>query len=188
MKLYTWTKKRSLPRLALKGLPAGADLDHESRAEMWLDSMYGDDEPGDRNVLLAVDVDGLEEILEVDGDWAYYLLESGDVKREDFEGWTDLEKTSGLFGYMVTNGTVPPERITVLGLMAPGFGEATDIPWDGSMDEILKKALVFDPKPLKAFKQPLVTRLLRSIFLPKHKLYGAGKKVTMGIRLARVDA
>lgn len=189
MKLYTYTKKRSLPRLALRGLPEGADLEHPERLEPMLDSMYGDEEPGDPNVALEVDVTGLEELLMVDADWAFHLQESGDVKEEDWYEWTDLEKTAQLFGYMVTDASIPPERITVLGELRPDFGPVSvDVPWHGSTEEILAFVFQGKPKPLKAFKQPLVTRLLRSIFLPKHKLYGAGKKVVMGMRLTRVGA
>jgi len=188
VKLYTYTKKRSLPRMALKGLPPGADLDHFERIELVLDSMYGDDEPKDPNVMLEVDVDGLEESLEVDGEWAYYLLDQGSVKESDFMDWTDLEKTADLFGYMVTNEPISPDRITVLGELRPDFGDAEDISWGSPPGELFPTIFRTSPKPLKAFAQPLVTRLLRSIFLPKHKLYGSGKRAVMGLRLRKVGA
>ena len=187
MKLYVYTKKRSLPRLALKGLPEGAELDHASRLPLTLDAMYGDDEPGDPSVLLEIDADGLEPALEVDGEWAYHLLDAGDVKEEDFNEWTDLERTAELFGFMVTNEVIPPNRITVLGQLRPDFGEA-DVPFDGPPEETLSAAFPAKPTPLKAFKQPFVTRLLRSIFLPQHKLYGSGRKAVLGVRLVRVSA
>jgi hypothetical protein len=188
VKLYVYTKKRSLPRLALKGLPDGAELDHFNRIQLTLDAMYGDDEPNDPNVMLEVDVDGLEPILEVDGEWAYHLLERGDVEEGDFNEWTDLERTASLFGFMVTNDVIPPNRITVLGELRPDFGEAENIPWESPPEELFPTVFRTAPKPLKAFKQPLVTRLLRSIFLPQHKLYGSGKRAVMGVRLVQVNA
>lgn len=187
MKLYTYTHKRSLPRLALKGLPAGADLDHPGTLPLMLETMYGDDEVKDPVIMLEVDVTGLEEYLEVEGEWAYRLLESGDVKEEDFNEWTDLEKTAELFGFMVTNEIIPPERITVLGQMRPDYDEA-GISLEAPPEELLRQIFQEAPRPLKAFKQPFVTRLLRSIFLPKHGLYGAGKKVALGTRLVKVVA
>lgn len=188
MKLYVYTKKRSLPRLAIKGLPDGAELDHPERLPMTLDSMYGDDDPKDPNVMLEVEVDGLEPILEVEGEWAYHLLNSGDVKEEDFIEWTDLDRTAELFGFMVTNDVIPPSRITVLGQLRPDFETAEDVPFDGPPGETLKAAFPAKPTPLKSFKQPLVTRLLRSIFLPQHKLYGSGKQAVLGVRLVQVSA
>lgn len=191
MKLYTYTKKRSLPRLALKGLPKGSDLGHPSEFESSLDGMYGDyeDNDADPNIMLEVDVTGLKASLEVDMEWAFQLMSDGYAKEEDLEGWTDIDKTAELFGYIVTNEVIPANRITVLGELRPDFGSASmDVPWDGSPEEILAFTFLDEPKPLKSFKQPLVTRLLRSIFLPKHKLYGSGNKVTMGVRLVRVNA
>lgn len=188
MKLFVYTKKRSLPRLALKGLPEGAELDHASRLPLTLEAMYGDDDPADPNVMLQVDADGLEPALEVDGDWAYHLLNEGDVKEEDFTEWTDLERTAEIFGFMVTSETIPVNRITVLGQLRPDFGEVDDVPFDGSPEEILRAAFPAKPTPLKAFKQPFVTRLLRSIFLPQHKLYGSGKRAVLGVRLVEVSA
>lgn len=155
---------------------------------MTLDAMYGEDDPADPNVMLEVDADGLEPALEVDAEWAYRLLNDGDVKEEDFAEWTDLEKTAELFGFMVTNEIIPPSRITVLGELRPDFGETTDVPFDGPPEETLRAAFPAKPTPLKSFKQPFVTRLLRSIFLPQHKLYGSGKNAVLGVRLVEVRA
>jgi hypothetical protein len=192
VKLYTYTKKRSLPRLAMKGLPKGAALGHSSNFESALDGMYGDYEgpkDTDPNVMLEVDVTGLEPDLVVDAQWAFQLISDGYAEEEDFDEWTDLDKTAELLGYMLTDAVIPPGRITVLGELRPDFGPASlDAPWDGSTEEILAFCFLGKPKPLKSFRQPLVSRLLRSIFLPQHKLYGSGKKVTMGVRLVRVNA
>jgi len=188
VKLYTYTKKHSLPRMALRGLPSGASLDHPEQLSTVLENMYGDDEdPKDPNVLLEVDVEGLEQILVVDAEWAYHLLEQGDVKEEDFIEWTDLEKTAQLFGFMTSDDVITPDRITVLGQLRKDFGESADLS-ASNLDELLAAALIGQRTPLKAFKQALVSRLLRSIFLPQHKLYGKGRQAVMGMRLVKVSA
>lgn len=188
MKLYTYTKKHSLPRLALRGLPSGADLEHPDQMSTVLENMFGDDaDPKDPNILLEVDVDGLAEILVVDGEWAYHLLEGGDVKEEDFIEWTDLEKTAKLFGFMTSEEVIAPDRIMVVGQLRPNFGEMEDLPVDDPA-ALMDAALIGQRTPLKAFKQALVSRLLRSIFLPQHKLYGKGPRAVMGVRLVEVSA
>jgi hypothetical protein len=185
VKLYTYTAERSLPRLATEGLPEDSALDHPNMLESLVDSMYGEEEPGP-HVMLEVDVTGLQDRLMVDGEWGNSLIESGDAKEEDFFEWTDLEKTAAVAGYMVTAEPIPPGRVKVLGQLRPDFDDLEGVDFEMPPDELFKLILAGKPKPLKAFKQPLVTRLLRSIFLPKHGLYGTGERVVMGMRLVEV--
>jgi hypothetical protein len=183
MKLYTYTKKRSLPRLALKGLPEGSDLYGPDYLFSLIDSAYGDDEPNDPVTILEVDASGMT-IRDVDlyGEWSHVMYDWG-AKEEEIEALKTVEDVASYSGWLETLEPVPPGQITVLGEFPEDFGvssEGIDSPED------LAKVLVGKPRPLKSFKQPLVTRLLRSIFLPKHKLYGAGRSAVMGSRLVEV--
>lgn len=183
MKLYTYTHKRSLPRLALKGLPAGAELYGPDYLFSLVDGAYGDDEPRDPVVILEIDASDMT-IRDVDlyGEWLHVMYDWG-AKGEAIEALKTLEAVVDYSGWLETNEPVPPDRITVLGEFPEGFGTSEE---GINSPEDFAKVLVNGPKPLKLFKQPFVTRLLRSIFLPKHKLYGAGKNATMGCRLVEV--
>lgn len=184
MKLYTYTKKRSLPRLALKGLPGGSELYAPDYLFSLIDSAYGDDDPKDPVVLLEVDASRMTlKDIDLYGEWIHVIYDWGG-KDEDVEALKTVEDVANYSGWLQTNEPIPPDRITVLGGFPEDFGtseESIDSPED------LARVLKEKPKPLKSFAQPLVTRLLRSIFLPKHKLYGAGKRMVMGTRLVQVD-
>lgn len=183
MKLYTYTKKRSLPRLALKGLPGGSDLYGPDYIFALLDGAYGDDEPNDPVVILEIDASDMTiRDLDLYGEWSH-VMSDWNAKDEDIEALKTVEDVANYSGWMETLEPVPPGKITVLGQLPEDFG-TSEKPVDSPED--LAKVLVNGPKPLKTFKQPFVTRLLRSIFLPKHKLYGSGKSATMGSRLVEV--
>lgn len=192
MKLYTYTMQRSLPRLALKGMPPGFwfSPDMETAFEwMSMDS----ENPKDPPVMLEVDSDGLEEYFGVDGGVIedYAVMASEDAESEGAEDpdtayekvyllaeeldaaprgkkWiqTILENFDGANNM----STIPARKVTVL--------RVKDMDWPDGLDKEPKIEYSGPPQPLTAFKQPLVTRLLRSIFLPKHKLYGAGRPVS----------
>lgn len=183
MKLYTYTRKRSLPRLAVKGLPAGAELYGPDYLFSLVDGAYGDDELRDPVVILEIDASDMT-IRDVDfyGEWLHVMYEWG-AKDGDIEALKTVQDVADYSGWFETSEPVPPDRITVLGEFPADFGTSDQ---GINSPEDFAKVLVDGPKPLKLFKQPFVTRLLRSIFLPKHKLYGAGKKATMGSRLMEV--
>lgn len=196
MKLYTYTMERSLPRLALKGLPERFPLFGSV-----VPAAEGANEisaPKERAVVLEVDADGLDDILQVSGERVEDVAEmarqdaeaeedrpSGRVSEEaamkaydEVYGWAhnlgSVEEMLEKFDVVENMDVIPASRITVLGV------GTLEQPEDFSQDPTVTFAA--KPRPLKAFQQPLVTRLLRSIFLPQHKLYGAGKRrgATMG--------
>jgi hypothetical protein len=192
VKLYTYTMERSLPRMALKGMPEGFPLYGVPLPAAEEVATQNISNPKDRAVVLEVNADGLDSILVVSGE---RVEDVASMAQDDIEGdpdrpegrvteeqaikayeevysWTEnlgsvaeaLEK----FDVVENQDVIPASRITVL-----GFGKVEypdDIEGEGKV--------VFEaaPKPLKSFGQPFVTRLLRSIFLPKPKLYGAGKR------------
>ena len=197
MKLYTYTMERSLPRMALKGMPRyfplwGTPVPAAEMAQM-------DDTPKDRALVLEVDADGLEEILVLSGqrveDMASMAHDDvqSDPEMEDgpekdaaaekayndvydaAESVSSIEDVLEKFDVIENAEEIDPSRIKVLGI--------PDIKYPDDIEEDAKVTFEEKPKPLKAYKQPLVTRLLRSIFLPRHKLYGAGKRhrPTMGL-------
>lgn len=197
MKLYTYTRERSLPRMALKGMPKffpmwGSVAPAAEMAEM-------DKMPNDLPLVLEVDVDGLESILAVSPE---RVEDVATMAQDDVENDPDLpegEKTEAAaekaysdvyeaadnlssvedmiekFDVVENIEEIDPSRIKVLGI--------PDIQYPDDVEEDPKVSFEEPPKSLKAYKQPLVTRLLRSIFLPRHKLYGAGKRhrPTMGL-------
>lgn len=183
MKLYTYTKKRSLPRLALRGLPGGSDLHGAGYLPLMIDFAYGDDEPNDRVVILEVDASDMTiRDLDLSGRWAHVMYDWG-AKEEDIEALKTVEDVVNYSWWMETLELVSPNKITVLGEFPDDFGaseESIESPED------LTKVLVGKPRPLTSFKQALVTRLLRSIFLPKHKLYGSGRSAVMSSSLVEV--
>ena len=189
MKLYAWTHPKSLPRMALNGMPAGFPLYGSllSAAESAFE---------DQSVVLEVDVSALDEILGIDGDWVEAMASdaSEDAASEAEVSGKDAEKAAeeaygkvydeahgmnekgveaaiSFAEWLVNQAPIPTSRITVLG--HPKIEGEYD-----PADPDMAPEVAFDsaPKPLKDFKQLLVTRLMRSIFLPKPKLYGAGKK------------
>jgi hypothetical protein len=183
VKLYTYTKKRSLPRLALRGLPEGSDLYGPNYLQALIDSAYGDDEPNDPVVLLEVDASGMTmRDIDLYGEWAHVMYDWG-VGDDVIEALKTVEEVVEHAGWLVTLEPVPANRLTVLGEFPEAFGTSND---NINAPEDLVKVLVGKRGPLTSFKQPLVTRLLRSIFLPKHKLYGAGRSAVMGSRLVEV--
>lgn len=197
MKLYTYTMERSLPRMALKGMPRyfplwGTVAPAAEGAEM-------DDTPKDRGLVLEVDLDGLEDILVVSGERVEDVASmahddvSEDPDREEgpateaaaekaysdvydtAEGMKSVQEMLEKFDVVENIEEIDPSRIKVLGI--------PEVTYPDEIEEDAKVAFEEKPKPLKAYKQPLVTRLLRSIFLPRHKLYGAGnrRRPTMGL-------
>jgi hypothetical protein len=183
VKLYTYTRRSSLPRLALKGLPEGSDLYGPDHLFSLIDSAYGDDKPSDPVVILEVDAAGMTlRDIDLYGEWLHVIYGWG-AKDEDIKALKTVEAVVNYSGWLETNEPVQPGRVTVLGEFPDDFGTS-----DESIDspEDLAKVLVGKQKPLTSFKRPLVTRLLRSIFLPKHKLYGTGRSAVMGSRLVEV--
>lgn len=183
MKLYTYTKKRSLPRLALRGLPAGSELYGDEHLFMLADGAYGDDTPEDPIVVLEVDASQMTlNDLDLDGDWRHLLYEWG-ATDEQIDAVKTVEDAVKDTGWVQTLEPVPPTKIKVLGGFRPNWGEHPADVVDSAED--LTRALVGPAKPLTAFRQAFVTRLMRSIFLPRHKLYGAGTP-RMGTSLVEV--
>lgn len=176
MKLYAWTAEHSLPRMALKGVPGGFPFygSLEEAAEL---SAWDYDEKGKPYVILELNADGLDDIFVIDGGWGNAMIEMAAEEAEsEAEGMKAAEKVQNrldnlkdladmidVAGWVENVEIIPSSRITVLGV--------ADEPTEEG--EVKFKAA---PHPLKAFKQPYVTRLLRSIFLPQHKLYGAGQR------------
>lgn len=177
MKLYTWTAQRSLPRMALKGMPERFPFYGDLEQAAVLSSADYDDD-GKPYIVLELDAIGLDDIFTIDGEWGWGLVE---MASQDAETEAEGEKAAALVEERLNNlkdlkdmidvaswvenvEVIPAKRITVLGVAE----ESTE---EGGVK--FKAA----PHPLKAFQQPLVTRLLRSIFLPRHKLYGAGPKM-----------
>lgn len=179
MKLYTWTAEHSLPRMALKGMPEGFSLygNIEQAAEL---SAMDYDEKGKPYIVLEVDATGLDDIFVVSGEWGSALAE---MTSEDTENEAEAEKATEKIWNRLNNlkdladmidvadwvenaETIPPNKVTVLGVPDESTGEEEG--------QVKFKAA---PHPLKAFRQPYVTRLLRSIFLPQQRLYGASPKM-----------
>jgi len=188
VKLYTYTMERSLPKLALKGLPRefplfGSAVPAAEMAEM---------ESGgkERAVVLEVDVDGLDDVIVVSGerveDVAVMASESIDFSEgenpedeakaqaaydevyKDAHNLSSIQDMLDKFEMVMNQEEIGSSRITVLGV--PDLEYSEDIGGD-------PKVTYDRPRQaLKIYKQALVTRLLRSIFLPQHKLYGSGKR------------
>jgi len=190
VKLYTYTTERSLARMALKGMPRffpmwGSVAPASEMAEM-------DKTPKDIPVVLEIDIDGLESILAVSPE---RVEDVASMAQDDVENDPDLpegQKTEAAaekaysdvydaaenlssvedmiekFDVVENTEEIGPSRIKVLGI--------PDIQYPDDVEEEPKVSFEESPRPLKAYKQPLVTRLLRSIFLPRHKLYGAHKR------------
>ena len=207
MKLYTVTYEHSLPRLALKGMPYGtllyAEL-YEAVEEAFTMAEDDDSKP----VILVMDGDAVEDITGVDGDWGEAMIEMAgsdvmykaeeegrqateeeieaaqDAFRERLENLQNLQDAIDIAGNVMSLDTIPAKLISVLGEVdvpkgweeAAQEGEGED--WKPPVPEFKGK-----PRPLTSFKRPYVTRLLRSIFLPTPKLYGAGMAgARMGLR------
>lgn len=184
MKLYTYTAERSLPRMALKGMPDGFTL----LGDLSLLAELMDEEPSKALVVLEIDASGLDSIMGVSGDTVEQIaeMEARDATSEGKSAdeaysriynadVSSIEKAVEVFDEVTNEEIIPASRITVLGRLESltfpkGIDEPAEVKFKGT------------PKPLSAFKQPFVSRLLRSIFLPKHKLYGSGKRgrPTMG--------
>lgn len=202
MKLYAYTMDYSLPRLALKGF---SEEIHLQTLEGAAQAAIEDSTEKARAVVLEIDADEIPIIppsfRSMDG-IADGFAEDATYGRDDlteeqkqalyekaYDEMSDKLSTAedpqlflDLVGYVKNDGAIPPSKITVLGhptLQEPDYAaihaaaEAA-----GKEPEYPEPTVTFDapPKPLKSFKQPLVSRLLRSIFLPQHKLYGAGKR------------
>lgn len=184
MKLYTYTKKHSLPRLALRGLPGGSELYGPDYIFSLVDGAYGeDDNPADPVVILEVDASHLT-LADVDlyGSWFHAVSEWGG-KDEDIASLKTVSDVVEYSGWLDTLEPIPPTKITVLGGFKPNFGASSE---GANTADDLPRILTGPPRPLVSFKQPLVTRLLRSIFLPKHKLYGSGRGAVMASRLVEM--
>lgn len=186
MKLYTYTMERSLPRMALKGMPAGFPLYGEigPAAEM----AEQDTSPKDQAVVLEVDADGMDHVLVVSGE---RVEDVAAMAQEDAENDPDVTEAAAQEAYtkvydeaenissvedmlekfdVIESGQViHPSRIKVLG--------APEVEFPDDLEQEMKVTFEQKAMPLKAFSMPLVTRLLRSIFLPKHKLFGARRRV-----------
>lgn len=204
MKLYTYTMDYSLPRLALKGFPADEHLsslvnasdeavqENTKKAKavvLQIDSEGLEIMVSSRGTDSAATAaaegfsygreDLSDEEAEALGEKAfqdvYDQVESA-VAAGDTEGLINL------IGYVKNRYVIPPGLITVLGsptLHEPDYDAITAAAEAAGKEPEYPEAIVtFDaaPKPLKSFKQPFVSRLLRSIFLPQHKLYGGGKR------------
>jgi hypothetical protein len=202
VKLYAYTMDYSLPRLALKGF---SEEIHLQTLEGAAQAAIEDSTEKARAVVLEIDADEIPIIppsfRSMDG-IADGFAEDATYGRDDlteeqkqalyekaYDEMSDKLSTAedpqlflDLVGYVKNDGAIPPSKITVLGhptLQEPDYAaihaaaEAA-----GKEPEYPEPTVTFDaaPKPLKSFKQPLVSRLLRSIFLPQHKLYGAGKR------------
>lgn len=171
--------------MALKGMPAGFPLYGVvgPAAEM----AEQDSSPKDRAVVLEVDADGMDEALIVSGErvedvaaMAQEDVESDPEATEeaaqeayskiydDAENISSVEDMLEKFEVIESNQVVHPSRIKVLGAPALEFPD--------DLEEEMKVTFEQKAMPLKSFSMPLVTRLLRSIFLPKHKLFGAGRR------------
>lgn len=183
MKLYTFTMERSLPRMALKGMPEGFPL----YGEVWAAAEMAEMESTEREraVVLEVDIDGLDEIIVVSGerveDVAVMASEgfyddpdenkaqaAYDQVYSDANSLSSVKDMLDKFEIVQNDAEIHPSRINVLGV--PDIVYSEDMTQDGDVS--------YDrpTRSLKTYKQALVTRLLRSIFLPQHKLYGAGKR------------
>lgn len=176
MKLYTYTAERSLPRIALKGIPGslyGTGMPFWEDLEEAALAAIGDI-PYEPMVMLEINAGPIDTHFGVNGEeaWAMYEAIAEDRGEAAADEWMKkLENVESVQGYLELTGghvvnvvDIPPKHITVLGLADPNFD------W-GKKIEFKTK-----PKPVSAWKQPLISRLLRSIFLPQHKLYGAGSR------------
>lgn len=165
--------------MALKGIPEEfIFIDDLS----FLAELMSEDPSKGKLVALEVDVSGLDAIMGVSGDTVEAIAEmeardatsAGEDAEEAYDriyntDVSSIENAIDVFGEVENEEIIQASRVTVLGhLESLTYPKGTDEPGEVKFKEA--------PKPLKAFKQPLVTRLLRSIFLPKHKLYGAGKR------------
>lgn len=203
MKLYTYTLERSLPRLAVKGLPGdpyrGAEF--HAKEDLWQvaeGAIEAADYEKDTPVILEVDTKDFDE-FGIDGAWLSDTVDGmrdseGDEVADKFVAKLEASETTDdlmdAVGWVFNMADIPPSALTVLG--APegwkediAQKEAQQKAWEEMSEEELEEItgevpeapqeVVFKakPKPLKAFKRPLVTRLMRSIFLPTPKLYGA---------------
>lgn len=190
MKLYTYTMERSLPRMALKGMPEGFSL--YASASQAAEMAEMDSTPKDPVVVLEVDADGLDEIMVISGDEVEAQASMAQEEFEDerkpgtvteeqahkayedvygrAESISNLREALDFADWVENRDIIPTKRITVLGHPGEVQYPEDDLDAEGTVS--------FDekPRPLSAFKQPFVSRLLRSIFLPQHKLYGAGKR------------
>lgn len=76
MKLYTWTAQRSLPRMALKGMPEGFPFYGDLEEAAVLSSAdYDYDDDGKPYIVLELDATGLDDIFEIDGEWGWNLVD-----------------------------------------------------------------------------------------------------------------
>ena len=182
MKLYTYITKRSLPLVAAKGLaenfplfgslPSAAEIAEKSSA-----------------VVLEVDVDGLEDDLILSDEFVEHVAadvqqeilhdperQEGAVTEEEakkayeeiYETADNLSSVQEMiekFGVVESIEPIESSRIVVLGIPEVRYPEDPEAEADVSFKE--------SPKPVKAYKRPIFAQLLRSIFLPKHKMYGA---------------
>lgn len=190
MKLYTYTTERSLPRMALKGMPVGFPLygSPVPAAEMASE----DDSEKNRAVVLEVNADDLDSIIIVSGERVEDVAQMAREEIEDdpdrpegkateaqaeqayekvydsAENLGSIEEMIEKFDVVENAEIIPASKIIVLGVGEVKYSD--DLRDEGEA--------VFEgkPKSLKAYQQPFVTQLLRSIFLPRHKLYGSGKR------------
>lgn len=178
MKLYTYTRERSLPRMALKGIPEGFTLIDDLSL---LAELMNEDPSKSKLVALEVDVSGLDAIMGVSEETVEAIAEieareaasAGEDPDEVYDriyntDVSSIENAIEVFGEVENEEMIPASRVTVL-------GHLESLTYPGGTDEPAEVKFKGSLKPLKAFQQPIVTRLLRSIFLPRHRLYGAGK-------------
>lgn len=190
MKLYTYTTERSLPRMALKGMPVGFPLygSPVPATEMAAE----DDSEKNRALVLEVNADDLDSIIIVSGERVEDVAQMAQEEIEDdpdrpegkateaqaqqayenvydsAENLRSVEEMIEKFDVVENAEVIPASKITVLGV-----GE---LKYSDDLRDEGKAVFEGKPKPLKAYQQPFVTRLLRSIFLPRPKLYGSGKR------------
>lgn len=174
MKLYTYTAERSLPRIALKGIPGtlyGTGMPFWGDIEEALMLAVEEHTPKDPMVILEVDASKVQDRFGVSGEegWALYEMILQDRGQKTADEWMRrLENAQGVQDYLdLTQGAIinvaaiEPRYITVLGRVDPDWDWGDEVKWPMA------------PKSVAAWKRPVVTRLLRSIFLPQRKLYGA---------------
>jgi len=185
VKLYTYTMERSLPRMALKGMPAGFPL--YGSAAPAAEMAQADTTEKDKSVVLEIDADGLDESMIVSGEVveAFATMAQQDVENDpeaseaqaeeayskvydEAEDLSSVEEMIEKFDVIESDDIIHPSRIKVLG--------APEVEFPDDLEEEVKVSFEQKPMPLKSFSMPMVTRLLRSIFLPKHKLFGAGRR------------
>lgn len=185
MKLYTYITKRSLPLVAAKGLAENFPL---------FESLSSASEIAEKNsaVVLEVDVTGLEDDLILSDEFVEHVAadvqqeilqdpkrQEGAVTEEEArkayeevyetaENLSSVEEMIEKFGVVESIEPIEASRIMVLGVPEVRYSEDPEVEAEVSFKE--------SPQPAKAYKRPIFAQLLRSIFLPRHKMYGASSE------------